>query len=106
MSKPGKHSSETCDIPFCKDCLAQIKAVAEEGRRQLGEVLTPDEQLTRHERWQGEARDLPTAIRELAKTHHLASDETIDDSEDWYDFVDELAVAVQQIVEALGNKEK
>jgi hypothetical protein len=61
------------------------------------DLLTPDEQLIRHEHWQGEARDLPTAIRELAKLHHLASDETIDESEDWYDFVDELAVLIGQL---------
>jgi hypothetical protein len=71
-----------------------------------GDLLTPDEQLTRHERWTGEARDLPTAIRELAKLHHLASDETIDESEDWYDFVDELSIAIGQMIQGLQDKEE
>ena len=62
-----------------------------------GELLTPDEQLSHKPRWQGEVQGLPTAIRSLAKTHRLASDETIEESENWYDFIDELCVVIQQL---------
>jgi hypothetical protein len=62
-----------------------------------GDLLTDDEKLLRVERWQGETRDLPTTIRALAKVHSLASEETIDESEMWYDFVDDLATLIEQL---------
>ena len=55
-----------------------------------GDLLTSDEQLLHAPRWQGETRDLPTTIRSLAKLHHLASDEVIEEQENWYDFVDDV----------------
>lgn len=60
-------------------------------------LLTDDEKLTHKPRWQGETQDFPTAIRSLAKVHRLADQEIIEDSEDWEDFINELAVIVQQL---------
>ena len=61
------------------------------------ELLTDDEKLLRKPKWQGEVRDLPTAIRALARVHHLADDDTIEDSENWNEFVDELVTVIQQL---------
>ena len=61
------------------------------------ELLTNDERLVHLKRWQGETRSLPDAIRALAKTHGLANDEVIDESEKWLDFVEELALVIGQL---------
>lgn len=34
-----KHKNDDCTVPFCDKCLANIKRVADEGRKQLGEAL-------------------------------------------------------------------
>lgn len=65
------------------------------------ELLTPDEQLVRGKRWQGETTDLPTAIRNLAKVHGVANETVIDESESWYDFVDDLC----KLIGYLGRKD-
>lgn len=64
-----------------------------------GELLTDDELADRRRpaRWQGATRDIPTTIRALAKLHGLAGEEVIDESESWYDFVDELTTVIQQL---------
>lgn len=66
-------------------------------KSESGDLLTDDEKLSHTPRWQGETRDLPTAIRELAKVHHLSDD--IDESEDWQEFIDELVVIIGQLSE-------
>lgn len=64
------------------------------------EILTDDEKLLHVKRWEGETVDLPTAIRALAKVHRLASDEVIDETEDWLEFADELSVMMRQMLDA------
>ncbi len=63
-----------------------------------GDLLTDDEKLLHKPRWQGETRDLPAAIRELAKVHHLDDDSgAIDESENWQEFIDELVMMIGQL---------
>ena len=57
----------------------------------------PDEEDKPKPRWQGETRDLATAIRGLAKVHRLADDEAIEDAENWHEFVDELVIIITQL---------
>ena len=65
-----------------------------------GELLTEDEKLLRIPRWQGVTQDVPTAIRSLAKVHHLADDLEIDESANWENFVREWETIIRQLKEA------
>ncbi len=73
-----------------------------------GDLLTSDEQLLHAPRWQGETREVPTTIRSLAKLHHLAPDEVIEETEDWYDFVDDVSKLIGQLMqpEVLGGTDE
>lgn len=62
------------------------------------DLLTDDEKLLHKPRWQGETRDVPTAIRALAKLHHLDDDSgAIDESENWAEFIGELSTMIGQL---------
>lgn len=52
-----KHNNEKCNVPFCGDCLTNIKAVAQEGRKLLGEALNPTPDNT--------VNDLDEELRDL-----------------------------------------
>lgn len=67
-----------------------------------GDLLTPDEQLIRHERW-SETRDLPTALFNLLALHHAYEGE-VWDSEDARALVDALVVMIGQLSQ--GNNTK
>jgi hypothetical protein len=64
---------------------------------ELGDLLTPDDNLLHAPRWEGETRDSPIAIRSLAKLHGLAADEVIEEQENWYDFVDDMCKMTDQL---------
>lgn len=68
-----------------------------------GELLTSDENAARKPRW-SETRDLPNAIRALAKLHHLDDDSgAIDESEEWSEFVTELASMITELITQLSK---
>ena len=65
-----------------------------------GDLLTDDEKLLHNPRWQGVTRDLPSAIRALAKLHHLDDDSgAIDEGEEWHEFIDDLVTMIGQLSE-------
>jgi hypothetical protein len=65
------------------------------------ELLTPDEQLTRHERWQGEPVDFPTAVCNIFKLHGMVTEEAIDESEAGFETKVDLAMLYLQLCDII-----
>lgn len=69
-----------------------------------GDLLTDDEKLLRKPRWQGETRDVRTALINIFLLHGVTTAEVIYEDEPWIESLDDVVLLISQLSEGARSE--